>query len=99
MNAVQNFLASYFHQDWSIDSDDYKGIVEIYLSAKWKPEEVKSVTIGLREIAEQARIEEYSVETMITKFHCYYDPSFDNLSIPDWLHDVADLIDMRFMPN
>lgn len=99
MNAVENFLASYFHQDWTIDSEDYRGVVDIYTREKWKSEEVAKVVMGLRELAETARIEDYSLEMLIKQFHCYYDPSFDGLSISDWLNAVADLIDVRFKPN
>lgn len=83
---LEEFLGSYFHQDWTSDASSSMEIVMKYLS-EWPADEAK---VTLRELGSLlATHDEEAVRSAVTKMGCYFEPSSEGCaSFTGWLKAV-----------
>lgn len=83
---LEEFLGSYFHQDWMSDAPSSIGIVTKYLS-EWPAGEAK---VALRELGSLLTThDEEVVRGVVIKMGCYFEPSSEGYaSFTDWMRAV-----------
>ena len=80
---LEEFLSSYFHQDWMEDASSSMGIVEKYLS-EWPSNEARA---ALQELHSLLSIQnDGDVQSIVTKMGCYFNPSSEGYeSFAEWM--------------
>lgn len=83
---LEEFLGSYFHQDWTSDAPSSMGIVAKYLS-EWPAVEAKAALRELDFLLTNQNEEE--LHGAVTKMGCYFEPSSEGYaSLTNWMKDV-----------
>lgn len=86
---LAEFLATYFHQDWTSDADSSMEIAQIYLS-EWPRQEV---SLAMQEIALLLTESEDEVVRIIDGMGCYFVPASEGYdSAAAWLRSVEALM-------
>ena len=82
----EEFLGSYFHQDWMSDASSSMGIVANYLS-EWPADEANA---ALQEIGSLLTVQdEEKLRSAVIKMGCYFEPSSEGYaSFTDWMKAV-----------
>lgn len=84
--TLDNFLAAYFHQDWMLDHDSARAVVDDYADGE------SEATVGrlrgeldalLASDADEARL-----AALLRDNGCEYDPARDGLGYRQWLESV-----------
>ena len=80
---LEEFLGSYFHQDWMEDASSSMGIVEKYLS-EWPSDGARA---ALQELHSLLSIQnDGDVQSIVTKMGCYFNPSSEGYeSFAEWM--------------
>jgi hypothetical protein len=83
---LEEFLGSYFHQDWMEDASSSMGIVEKYLS-EWPLDEAKT---ALQELQSLLSIQNNGdLQSIVTKMGCYFNPASEGYeSFSEWMNAV-----------
>jgi hypothetical protein len=91
MGRTDELFGAYFHQDWSMDAKDWKGIVRAFISDS-TADEVASTISELQALLHDVESEEEIERLLYTEFGCYYTPRPDlgGLSVRKWLEEVCE---------
>jgi CdiI immunity protein len=87
---LEEFLGTYFHQDWREDSATATGVVERYV-AEWPSDEIRSAAKELQHLLTETPTEDRLADAT-RQLGSYYNPEADGLSYRDWLQKVYQLL-------
>lgn len=90
---LEEFLGTYFHQDWATDASAAVDVVKRYL-AEWPPEEVHLTATELRHLL-AASLTEAEVSATFSRAGNFYNPRADGLTYLEWLQKLCELFDSR----
>lgn len=86
---LKSFLAGYFHEDWELDASEPDEVIAQFLNGGPDPSHIRRIVDQIHHYLDFAG-EDASIEQgLLKEFGCYYLPSADGLSAPDWLRHVA----------
>ena len=85
---LKNFFGAYFHEDWSLEAENFDGIVANYANIS-KSEDLRSLSKTIMEYSNMFTIDSELKKNLFTELGCYYSPSGDGLSAKAWLERVA----------
>ena len=88
--ALQTFMASYFHEDWPDEGASPQEIVQSYFQDQDSTEVLSSILRALRELIDGDDFPGELSDRLCDEFGCYYYPPGVGLSTRDWLQSVAD---------
>ena len=83
---LEEFLGSYFHQDWMSDAPSSMEIVAKYLS-EWPTDDAKT---ALRELGSLLAVQnEKELRSAVTSMGCYFEPSSEEYaSFTEWMKAI-----------
>ena len=87
---LQDFMASYFHEDWSLDDASPREVLRRYFCDQDSTAKLSSVLRALRELINGDDDDETLSDRLFDEFGCYYYPPGVGLSTRVWLQSVAD---------
>ncbi len=87
---LEQFFSSYFHQDWTLESKDWSGVVEHYRRSA-SPADLESVAAEIESFVISTPADHALEDRLYREFHCYYTPRTDlgGISVRAWLSAVA----------
>jgi hypothetical protein len=88
--ALKNFMAAYFNEDWPDDGASPQEIVQSYFQVQGSTEELSSALRALRELIDGDDFPGELSDRLFDEFGCYFYPPGVGLSTRDWLQSVAD---------
>jgi hypothetical protein len=88
--ALQDFIASYFHQDWALDDASPRDVVQRFFRDHDSIEELSPVFRALRELIGGPDDDEVLSSRLFKEFGSYYNPRNLGLSTRVWLQTLAD---------
>jgi hypothetical protein len=88
--ALQNFMGSYFHQDWTLDDASPHEVLQRYFRDQDSAEELSSVLRALRDLIADGDDDEALSTRLLREFGSYYNPRGVGLSTRAWLQTLAD---------
>lgn len=84
---LHRFFAAYFHQDWDLEADDWKGVVDCYAADHASVELLRHLAQEIDELR-HARPEVDLEQFLVYTVGAYYDPA--PLTYKQWLGQIAD---------
>ncbi|CAG0936757.1 hypothetical protein TFLX_05645 [Thermoflexales bacterium] len=92
MSNLFQLLGGYFNEDWDLEADDDRGIVEFFM--KQEPRETIQQTLNeLQTLLGQKKSEDELNKIVFGELHCRYNPTADGLTTSQWLASLANQID------
>jgi hypothetical protein len=88
--ALKNFMAGYFNEDWFDDNASPEEVVLRYFQDQDSAEELSSVLRALRELLDSYDSDQILSLRLLREFGCYNDPLGVRLSTRGWLQTLAD---------
>jgi hypothetical protein len=88
--ALKNFMAAYFNQDWPDIDGSSEAVVLHYFRDQDSIEELSWVLRALRELIEGDDGDEALSNRLLNEFGCYFYPPGAGLSTRAWLQTLAD---------
>lgn len=82
-SALDDFIGSYFHQDWRLDHASRADVANLLV--RTRPELARSVTQDLQALLAENRTDEQLRDVLLRQYHLYYDPWRDEISMREWL--------------
>jgi len=82
-SALDDFIGSYFHQDWRLDHASRADVVSLLV--RTRPELAHSVTQDLQALLAEERTDEQLRDLLLWQYHLSYDPWRDEISMREWL--------------
>jgi hypothetical protein len=89
--ALAGFLTGYFHQDWSMDSLDWRGVANLFLQDGPPPETLQAIVRALNQLA-GSRDDAVLSQRLLKEFGCYYYPGAAPGVVRDWLLELAEVL-------
>jgi hypothetical protein len=89
--SLADFLTAYFHQDWSMDSTDWRGVVNLFLKDAPAPETLQAIVHALRHLSE-SESDDALAQRLLKEFGCYYYPGAAPGAFRDWLLELASVL-------
>lgn len=89
--ALQDFFATYFHQDWDLDDPTTLDVVRRYCRES-NSEAVGRVVDDIRDLFGQKLDENELHSLVLREYSISYDPWGDELRMREWLHQVLDIL-------
>lgn len=83
---LYQFLATNFHQDWDLESDDWQGVVDNYVAADPAPEPLRRLAQQIDELR-GSRTESDLEEFLVRRVGVDFRP--DTLNHGEWLRQIA----------
>jgi hypothetical protein len=87
--ALKEFLAAYFHEDWSLDDVSPEAVVDRYLRDQDSVKALEEIARAIRRLLMAAESEQALSTRLFREFGSYYDPSGSGGSVRRWLESVA----------
>ena len=85
---LEEFLGSYFHQDWMEDASSSMGIVKKYLS-EWPLDEAKAALQELHSL--QSTQNNGNLQSIVAQMGCYFNPASEGYeSFSEWINAVEE---------
>ncbi len=84
--TLDNFLAAYFHQDWTLDHDTPEAVVADYV--RGESEATVAQLRGELDRLLAADPQEAGLAALLRASGCEYDPARDGIGYRDWLQAV-----------
>lgn len=94
MSNLFQLLGGYFNEDWDLEADNDKGIVEFFLKQESR-EKIQQTLSELQTLIDQKKSEDELNKIVFGELHCHYNPTADGLTTSQWLTSIADQIDSR----
>ena len=88
--ALKNFMAAYFHEDWPDCDGSSEEVVRHYFREQDSIDQLSSVLRALRELIEGDGDDEVLLSRLFREFGSYYNPLGGGLSTRAWLQSLAD---------
>lgn len=92
MNALSGdlhqFLAGYFHQDWTLDHPTASDAVHAFVAAATHDER----SIVARELEDLLRLPDENLAAAINDLGACYDPLADGLTVREWVESLIETI-------
>lgn len=85
--ALQQFLGGYFHQDFLLDYASSDEAIVAFRTDEPK-ELVHAVCNELKDFLTMIQAKRADVHDLLQQFGCYYDPSFDGLTVAGWFAHI-----------
>lgn len=87
---LENFLAGYFHEDWTLEAAEPDDIIENFVCESGSDGEFMRIADDIDAYLNGKAGANISEDDLVREFGCYYAPSSDGLSSRDWLIHVRD---------
>ncbi|UCV04242.1 contact-dependent growth inhibition system immunity protein [Dechloromonas denitrificans] len=87
LNALEQLLGSYFHQDWAEEFDSDKSAIQAIIESEPK-EQLLAGAHEIDELLGSSLTSDELGEVLINKLGCYFDPATLGLTCEQWLKKV-----------
>jgi hypothetical protein len=91
--SLTQFLGAYFHQDWVDEFPSAEAAIAAFVSGA-PTESVRSACDELRRAVLLTR-QGKAPQRFLNELACYYDPTADGLTVPDWLEQVREKLECK----
>ena len=88
MEKLYQFFAGYFHEDWTVDSENPDEVLNELVAEGRTRSELEELA-GLIDDYLDTRSDVSLEHALFTELGCYYTPSADGLSARAWLKHVS----------
>ena len=95
--ALDDFIGSYFHQDWRLDHASRADVVSLLV--RTRPELAHSVTQDLQALLAEERTDEQLRDLLLWQYYLSYDPWRDEISMHEWLTGLLKEIEEALKRN
>ena len=91
-DLLPQFFGCYFHEDWDLDGDDTKSVIELYLTQTEGSSVPLQVATKIDELLASVSSDAELATKLFEEFGCNYNPSADGLTVRAWLRDISVLL-------
>ena len=88
-DELVDFFAAYFHEDWDLDAPDAAGVVTVYMNQNPDPHLHRRVAAAIEQFVREHPDGDALDAALFNKLGCYYLPSGDGKSTPQWLAEIV----------
>lgn len=85
--VLEQLLGSYFHQDWPLEHDSYRGVVD-EMCASEPVLIIQAAVAELTSLLEKFPTEDNLRQNLVNEIGCYFEPNSEGLTYREWLEQV-----------
>lgn len=85
--ALEQLFGSYFHQDWPLEHDSYRGVID-EICASEPVLTIQAAVVELTALLEKFPAEDSLRRKLVNEIGCYFEPNSEGLTYRAWLEQV-----------